>query len=202
MGYYVEANAVDAVLLPPDKRPSFPKIPRGVKGGLGQSNIWYADSPEMATFKEEILSSITNYESSKTKEKTKRISRQRNIELRKLVEEIAVDVVSSEYVKRGFIVTSVETENKGWDIEARHEDISLFIEVKGLSGPNLQVELTANEFTKMNEHKENYRLAVVTETLSNPILNVFFYSSEANMWISENGDVLEIEQIISARCSI
>lgn len=202
LGYYVVADAKDVILLPLDKRLSFPKIPRGVKGGLGQSNIWYADSAEMVNFKEEILNSITSYERFKTEENKKRISRQRNVELRKLVEKTAVDIVTSEYIDRGFTVFSVEAENKGWDIEAKHKGILLRIEVKGLSGANLQVELTANEFSKMNEFKENYRLAVVTETLTNPILNVFFYSSEINEWLSENGDILEIEQVISARCSI
>lgn len=51
IGYFVEADAKDTILLPPDERRAFPKIPRGVKGGLGQSNIWYAGSDEMIEFK-------------------------------------------------------------------------------------------------------------------------------------------------------
>lgn len=64
------------------------------------------------------------------------------------------------------------------------------------------MELTPNEFQKMNDNKESYRLAVVTEVLANPILTLFFYSNEADGWISEIGEILEIEQVISARCSI
>ncbi|MDX9990093.1 HNH endonuclease [Thiothrix unzii] len=42
--FRILALAADATLLPVDKR-SF-MIPRAVKGGIGQSNVWYADSPE------------------------------------------------------------------------------------------------------------------------------------------------------------
>ena len=42
--YRISASAADATLLPSDRR-SF-MIPRAVKGGIGQSNVWYADSPE------------------------------------------------------------------------------------------------------------------------------------------------------------
>jgi hypothetical protein len=122
------------------------------------------------------------------------------------VEKKAVDLVTSEYINRGFNVVSVESENKGWDLEATHNKTLyktlLKIEVKGLSGANLLIELTPNEFQKMNDNKETYRLAVVTEVLTNPILTLFFYSNETDGWISERGETLEIEQVISARCSI
>jgi 5-methylcytosine-specific restriction protein A len=42
--FRIVALASDATLLPVDKR-SF-MIPRAVKGGIGQSNVWFADSPE------------------------------------------------------------------------------------------------------------------------------------------------------------
>ena len=42
--YRIKASANDATLLPSDERTLL--IPRAVKGGIGQSNIWYADSPE------------------------------------------------------------------------------------------------------------------------------------------------------------
>ena len=41
--YYVTASSNDAILLPPSERNC--KIPRG-KGGMGQSNVWYANSPK------------------------------------------------------------------------------------------------------------------------------------------------------------
>lgn len=203
IGYYAMANTKDSVLLPPDMRFYFPKVPRGVKGGLGQSNVWYADSPAMEGFKRLVIDKINQYEKNKIKNKSKHILRKRNIELRKKVEKTAVDIAIEEYTKRGFKVNSVENENKGWDLEAYFKNISLKIEVKGLSSSNLVVELTPNEFKNMDKYKEDfYRLAVVTETLTNPILNIFYYSTEINKWISEDGDILNIEHITSARCYI
>ena len=43
LDYYVMASFNDATLLPPNERNC--EIPRG-KGGMGQSNVWYANSPE------------------------------------------------------------------------------------------------------------------------------------------------------------
>lgn len=42
--YRIVASAKDVTLLPPEERTLL--IPRAVKGGIGQSNVWYADSPE------------------------------------------------------------------------------------------------------------------------------------------------------------
>src|SRR5690554_7541952 len=57
IGYYAVANADNATLLSIDERFSFPIIPRRVKGGMGQSNVWYADSPEMEDRKSTRLNS-------------------------------------------------------------------------------------------------------------------------------------------------
>ena len=51
--YRVIASAEDATLLPIEKR-SF-MIPRAVKGGIGQSNVWYADSPDSKEIVEQVL---------------------------------------------------------------------------------------------------------------------------------------------------
>jgi hypothetical protein len=66
IGYYAVANADNATLLSIDERFSFPIIPRRVKGGMGQSNVWYADSPEMVDFKKEVLRHIERYEKKKS----------------------------------------------------------------------------------------------------------------------------------------
>jgi hypothetical protein len=42
-GYYVSASSADATLLPKDDR--LVVVPHG-KGGIGQSNVWYADSAD------------------------------------------------------------------------------------------------------------------------------------------------------------
>ena len=76
------------------------------------------------------------------------------------------------------------------------------IEVKGLSGVEIMVELTPNEYKQMESEKDNYRLCIVTDCLSKPILNIFSYSYEKRNWINNVGDKLEIKEIVSARCYI
>lgn len=44
--FRIVASASDVTLLPVERRSHM--IPRAVKGGIGQSNVWYADSPESA----------------------------------------------------------------------------------------------------------------------------------------------------------
>lgn len=51
--YRISANVSDATLLPLEKRDFM--IPRAVKGGIGQSNVWYADKPESAALVERVL---------------------------------------------------------------------------------------------------------------------------------------------------
>ncbi len=51
-GYYAKAKEKDCTLLLSNKRSL--KIPRG-KGGIGQSNVWYADKEYNIKLKEEVL---------------------------------------------------------------------------------------------------------------------------------------------------
>lgn len=202
IGYYAVANAENATLLSVDERFSFPVIPRRVKGGMGQSNVWYADSAEMLGFKKDVLKHIEKYEKIKSKRSHKSFSRQADAQAKKIIESIAIKEVTREYTDRGFIVNSRESENLGWDLEAIHKKTMLRIEVKGLSGENISVEITPNEYKNMNDYWESYRLCVVTECLVNPTLHVFSYSSEKNTWLNEDGDELIIDQIISAKCYV
>lgn len=80
---------------------------------------------------------------------------------RKRTEEAAIRVFTrfaeSEW---GAVVTSVEDENKGWDLEVDVNGELTFIEVKGLSANNSQVILTKNELDKARKTR-NYWVAVV-----------------------------------------
>lgn len=201
-GYYAVAEAKNATLLSPDERFSFPLIPRRVKGGMGQSNVWYADDPIMADFRARVLKQIEAYERRKGRTHPRPISRQVDVEIRKKIETIAVQTVSQAYSERGFQVTSVEQENLGWDLEAVYKKTKLKLEVKGLAGNAVSVELTPNELTNMNQFKDSYRLCVVTRCLEQPTLYVFSFSTEREAWLDEAGRLLSIDQIISARCSI
>ncbi len=54
--YRISASVADANLLPVGKRELI--IPRAVKGGIGQSNVWFADKPESSEIVARVLSLI------------------------------------------------------------------------------------------------------------------------------------------------
>lgn len=58
--YLIEANFADAHLIPVNDRTLL--IPRAVKGGIGQSNVWYAQAPEARS----LVSSVQKYIESNT----------------------------------------------------------------------------------------------------------------------------------------
>ena len=56
-GYRVSAKEEDCRLLPTERRVF--RVPRGGKGAMGQSNVWYADQPENDAFRQEVWEFIT-----------------------------------------------------------------------------------------------------------------------------------------------
>jgi hypothetical protein len=186
-------------LLPLDKR--ILKVPRGGKGSFGEKNNWYADNNpnSVQTVKNYIFKGITPKPTSRQNKKG--VPRQIDPLTRQRIETKAVKMTIKHYQKEGYIVSSVEKDNVGWDLTATHNEIEIRIEVKGLSGNKITVELTPNEFSQMNKHKNIYRLCVVTETLSKPRLNIFSYSDDIEKWIDEQDNILIIEKIISARAT-
>ena len=51
-GHRVVAKEEDCRLLPVERRNL--SVPRGRKGAMGQSNVWYADKPENSTFRQRV----------------------------------------------------------------------------------------------------------------------------------------------------
>lgn len=201
IGYYAVADAKDAVLLNRDERVMlFEPIPKG-KGGMGHSNVWYADADNMKDFKKRVARFIDTYEKKKVRRQptTKKCI---SSDIRKEIEIVAVKKVTEYYKSLGYEVTSVEAENVGWDLEVKRKRTIFRVEVKGTSGSNISVDLTPNEYKNMQLYKNSYRLAIVTNALSESILYVFSFSQEKNEWIDDDGNVLEIENIISARCFV
>ena len=151
-GYWIKAPAESVTLLPEDDR-TFP-IKRRIKGSLGRSNVWYADTPEGKIIAAEVLGFMEGYEA---KAKPRRgFSRTTDPDHNKLIEQTAVKHCWDMYVKAGYHVRSVEKDNLGWDLEATKEGSTLKVEVKGLSGESLSVGLTANEFRAFNDHDPHY----------------------------------------------
>jgi len=197
-GYFVTAAAKDATLLPVDER--LLSIPKG-KGGMGQSNIWYADDGSQGEFLKAVETLVSTRRLPASTNGNGPV-RQTNPYLRQQVERVAVAETVAYYTGLGYQVDSVEKDNKGWDLDADHPRLgsSLKLEVKGLAGRDVCVDVTPNEYARMLEHRDAYRLCVVTSALHSPHLSIFSFSPDSETWRDQAGRVLEINEIIAARC--
>lgn len=113
------------------------------------------------------------------------------------VEKAAIDCVVEHYQRGDFKCTSVEADNKGWDLECACGRSKLLVEVKGCSGTAAQVELTPNEYRAMRHRKRQYRLAVVTSALDEPQLLIVRFKNSA--WCDQFGREVELEERTGAR---
>jgi hypothetical protein len=199
--YFVKSNIKNHVLLPVEERVF--GIPRD-KNGMGQSHIWYADKSiqKHKKYKEKVLKYINNYRNTTIYKNTpiRKKTRQPDVEIRQKIEKKAIEITKKYYKNRNYKISSVEKDNIGWDLEAMIKNNKLRIEVKGLSGDDISVELTPNEFQSYKKNKRSYRICVVTNALSrNSKLNVFAYSDISKKLEDADGKTAFIEIIKSAK---
>lgn len=189
-GYYVEADSKNCKLIPSYKR--FVRVPTG-KEGKGRSFVWYADS---ATGKQFLKKLPTLLLSSKRPKKKRKVDPQKN----KRVEEVAVEIVKNYFSE--FEIVDVQNDNIGWDFTIRNENTEIFVEVKGLSGSEINIELTPNEYHHMKKHKLKYWVAIVSQCLSKkPNLSIFQYFADCKEWLNDKNNKLIIRKKVAARCS-
>ncbi|MGI4737379.1 MAG: protein NO VEIN domain-containing protein, partial [Janthinobacterium lividum] len=115
------------------------------------------------------------------------------------MEQKAVEITWAHYKGLGYDLETVERDKVGWDLTATNGRVKLKLEVKGLSGPMVAAELTANEYKHLQLDKPNYRVCVVTSALTSPQFHVFSYSQTTNRWESAEGVPLSFEEVTSAR---
>lgn len=138
---------------------------------------------------------------SEADEASKGIARQPDLLRRIKVEEAAIQAASNHFIAQGFSVDSVERDNVGWDLEARNGDICLRLEVKGLSGHDNTADLTPNEYKAMQRAHATYRVCIVTNALTSPVLRIFGWSDIKRGWFDQNNVELTVTEVISARMS-
>lgn len=197
-GYRITAHVDNATLLPIDARVF--EIPRQVKGGMGKSNIWYADSQESVPLVKDVRKLIESgqYSHARRPKHGKPQDQERKAE----VEKAAIRACCTHFENLGYDVMSVEKDNVGWDLVAKSGRSSLRIEVKGLSGETFSVELTPNEYSAFTQQANDYRLAVVTNALESPSLSICRYSKEQAAWVVEDNDGRTLEIKIKQSASI
>jgi hypothetical protein len=208
VGYFATVHKKDVILLAEDERIDAPQVPNG-KGGMGENNVWYADSDSGLNFREKVMEFIYDYTRNKSKEvaaEHERATQSKvDVELKKKVEVAAIKCTREFYEARGYKTKSVESENRGWDLEFTNGKIKLLVEVKGLSQSFISIRLSRNEYEKMRNNTNCYRLAVVTNCLNQnrkQTINIFSYISEKNGWYDQHGHELRIEEIVEARCEL
>lgn len=202
--YNIEAKVSDSKLLSIDERNfSIPKA-KQPGYGMGQSNIWYCKGDKNEKIKKDVIKYINDYKDPKYKARQKLKRKKVNTQRKQKVEQNAIEYVKQYYKELGYSVHSVESENVGWDLEVTKNKNILYIEVKGLSKDKINVGLTPNEYKNMKENKNNYRLSIVTNALDldKITLNNFLYSSDKNVWENDKGEVLNINEIVSANVTI
>ena len=199
-GYWVKARRENCTLLPLDKR--IFQIPRRQKGGMGQSNVWYADDPSVAEFRQDVINFV-NTDKIPTRQNNPLQDgqpRQPDPYKRQRVEQIAITLTTGYYANLGYSVDSVEKDNVGWDLEAKLDNKLVRLEVKGLSQNEIQIELTPNEYASLQKYRETYRLCIVTGALSDsPNLRIFSFSPDNHTWEDDAGNQLTIVEVKSAK---
>jgi len=127
---------------------------------------------------------------------------QQDIELRKKVELAAMDSVADYYTDLGWDVEYVHKQNKGWDMEARKNKLLYLLEVKGLSGIDINIELTPNEYLNSKRNKSNYKICIITNALSKK-RQLSIFSFKKYKWESIEEVILESKErtslVLSAR---
>lgn len=139
---------------------------------------------------------------SKLKGSSRKSEKQVNPEAKLLVEQNAVNTVRAYYQKLGFDVASVEKDNCGWDLTATHPNgTKRLIEVKGLSGQQISVQITPNEYKALKKRHKNYILAVYTNAIVSPVLHIFMIHKQADgvfKAYDDDGNILEFVESVSA----
>lgn len=102
-------------------------------------------------------------------------------ESRERVERGAVDHVTADFTARGYQVTSVESENLGYDLVARRGKEEQHLEVKGTSGKTARFFLSRNE-RGCGAQDGAWRLALVTDALNTPTMEVYPYSKVEDLF--------------------
>ncbi|MGH8273790.1 MAG: protein NO VEIN domain-containing protein [Gammaproteobacteria bacterium] len=171
--------------------------------------MWYADNniQKIQALRKKVLDLVkkrpttASQQAASSRKKGQR--GQQDQERKVKIEKSAISVCRNYYEALGYEVKSVERDNLGWDLEAKHGKIALRIEVKGLSGTSLSVELTPNEYNAFQKKDPDYRLAAILQALEkHPQLRICRYSGKKSQWIAEGHGSLIITPKRSAIISL
>ncbi|MCC4243718.1 protein NO VEIN domain-containing protein [Stappia indica] len=202
VGYSIQAAAKDCFLVPVEER-NF-SVPHSQHGTPGQHPVFYPENSKNRNFKKWLVQCeeyIANW-GGRPIGVSGLISEPRPIKNsagkgwpatpdvahNAAVEAAAITIVRDHFVN---MKADRQKDNCGWDLEFWRGDDVICVEVKGLTGNEVSVELTPNEYQAMRKAVEGtfdsgeYRLAVACNVLGvKPKLFIFKHESGA-YWICE-----------------
>jgi hypothetical protein len=191
-----EANAQDCALVPVNER--FYELPLKGPGSFRSAKVWYGDGfPKILRDVQKMLNGTYRVPAGRA-----RVApvKDPDITRRAEVEKAAIERVTSEYVRSGFNVESVEEQKRGWDLEATGHNLTLLLEVKGTAHPQIMPLLTPREYQAALANETSYHVCIVTSALSNnPSLLDLRYASDIKGWISEQGTVWDIVPVTAGQ---
>lgn len=192
--YIAEAKRRDCTLLDEDER-VFP-VPHRPGGQFHAGRtVRYLDRPDAREFVRQVRRHI----GSRNRIPAHKRSRiPVDALLRKKVETVAVQCVVDYYETKGYNCVSVEKDNVGWDFECTQNEVKYLVEVKGCSG-GPDVQLTPNEYAAMLRNCRQYRLAVVSNALVDPQLDIVRYIASEDTWRADDDRLASIDEQVSAR---
>jgi hypothetical protein len=205
VGYISQAPAERCVLVP-EKLRVF-KVPHSGRGLPGQSSVFYPESStnrRVAEWLDEVRKYISGWRGSTVghaDDKSPSDDDQRTSSNRRrgwstlpdaahnaAVEDAAIACVRQYF---GRPSNDRQKDNCGWDLEFGVNGRTLCVEVKGLSGTEIGIELTPNEFEAMKRamngtfEEGDYRLAVVCEALTHTPQLFLFVHDKGMDWRCE-----------------
>jgi hypothetical protein len=208
VGYYIQTRAEDAVLVPVEQRDF--SVPYDGKGLPGQASVFYAEESDAAEMKA-WLSRAINYISGWSGNTVVGRSGAAggwpcapDAAHNAAVEAAAIAFVRS---RLGEEMLDRQTDNWGWDLEYSRSGSRLCVEVKGLSGAALGVELSPNEYAAMKRamnksfSEGEYRLAIVRNALTAPELFLFAHASGTDRMCELTSKHISVMERIAARLS-
>lgn len=168
-------------------------------GWIGQANWWFperSDHPDVPSFIATVRALLATHGSrpganGETSNKRRLAT---DPDRNALVEASAISAVTNHYA--GMTVRSVERDNVGWDLEIFQQDATSAgsdpayrVEVKGLSGSEVVVGVTPNEYRSVKRHMggdfPSYRIAIVSSVLSAPKLRILVFDQVRKAWVDE-----------------
>jgi hypothetical protein len=202
VGSSIRAAKRDSVVLPVADRIVVVPTAQTTPGGVGQSPLWYAiEHPAKVA---EVRAFVEGYGGASSTAAVEGKGGRGTPRQPDTLTRLAVEAASMKLAMAYFDdAVDVSAKARGWDIEARDSKGQLLIEVKGLSGQSVNVELTPNEYDKMRALRDRYVLFVVTNSLTqHPLARTFRFRPESSSWASAAGEELVIAEMLGARAFV